>query len=61
MVVKIQLGVLWTVIPCSDAVESCFGGPCYLHPLGEVNDTGEIRMNTGTKHRKGNILVANRI
>jgi hypothetical protein len=41
MVVKIQVWVLWIVMPCSVAVGyQCFGGSCCLHFQGEVHGTG---------------------
>jgi len=37
---KVHVMVFWVVTPCSDVVGfQRFGGPCCLHPQGEVNDT----------------------
>jgi len=36
----IQVMVFWVMTVCSDVTGyQCFGGPCYFHHQGEVNDT----------------------
>jgi hypothetical protein len=40
-VVKIQIEVLWVVLPCSDVV-GCFRGPCHLTLKIEAAWTSEM-------------------
>jgi hypothetical protein len=38
----IQVEVRWAATPCNVAVRhQRFGGPCCLHPQGEVRDAGK--------------------
>jgi hypothetical protein len=59
MVVKIQVEVLWVVIPCSIAVGyHCFGGPSYLHLHGEVNGARKGGIGIGRHYKIGQSLAA---